>query len=90
MDYALARRILKRCRTLDDAELKLAELDPLPSRAFRWGLFDGHAGRPKSLAGIIAAKASAVTTEESRRRMAREYSEGHLLGESLFKDTLPA
>ena len=42
--------ILAGCRTLSDAAARLEHL--VPSKAERWGLWDGWAGREPSLAGL--------------------------------------
>lgn len=45
--------ILRKSKSLDDAEHGLARLVPLPSKAESWGLYDGWSNRPRSISGVV-------------------------------------
>ena len=76
---------LKLSRTLTEAETRLALLTPIPSRAWRWGCWDGWDDRPSCLSGLIVE-----TPEKSEysRKTALEYDLGVQVGKCLRKESL--
>ena len=78
-----ARKKLERCLSLEDADVQLQALAPMPSKATRWGLWDGWTGRPKTTAGL--ALGSEVATVDGR-----DYREGYEIGRELSLRDVPA
>ena len=73
---AHAAHLLKRCRTLTDAERSLIKISPIPSRPMIWGLLDGYLDRPTG-ATTFSKEPAQIARDE------REYAEGVCIGQEL-------
>ncbi len=79
--------ILKQKKTLDAAEKALTfAIDPLPSKAWAWGVFDGYHGRPETASGLIA---ECLLDTPDARKIEREYKAACSLGRDLATCELP-
>ena len=87
MDAEKAKLMLRQCRTLSDAEAKLTALKPMPSRAFRWGLWDGWEGwRPCSTSGLFMEHVESGETRLTQQETYKDYKEGYEVGKKLSMD----
>jgi hypothetical protein len=73
--------ILKKCRTLDEADKALLKVSPIPSRSLRWGLFDGFVGRPRTVTLLDGQNSGQVRAD---------YLEGCEIGRELSMRRLPS
>ncbi len=74
LDAAAITAVLKRCRSLNEADVGLQAMLPLPSKATRFGLFDGWNERPFTLAGL------ALGCKEAPSKITEEYRTGYEMG----------
>ena len=86
-DADMARTILSKCRDLTDAETKLAQLTPIPTKAQRWGLYDSWAGRPMVTSGLVSELLK--DTKEGKEIIA-QYKEAFEYARQLFLDGVPS
>lgn len=88
MNRVHAISLLQGCRTLSDAETKLAALTPIPSRAARWGLWDGWSGRPSTTAGLILG--AVKPGNKDVQKVEDDYDEACELGRNLAMCETPS
>lgn len=69
--------ILTACATLRDADLKLKGLLPVPTRAWRWGLWDGWRELPLSTSGLVSQSMIGKSKAEA------DYERGYGVGRTL-------
>ncbi len=80
-------KILKHKTRLAIAEKALmVAIDPTPSTAWAWGVFDGFNGRPETASGLVAE--CLLDTPEARK-IEREYKNACSLGRDLATCELP-
>lgn len=80
--------LLPGCKNLEAADLYLSKIPALKDctcRAMRWGLFDGWAGRPATLAGLV------MNLDDGPDNLTRkDYMEGYEIGRELSLRELPS
>lgn len=76
--------LLRGCSSLKDAEQQLTRITPMPSKALRWGLWDGWSGRSHSTDGLYYTCDSETPQAE---KQLREYEEGYATGQRLRRES---
>lgn len=90
IDMEKAKKLLRQAKTLSDAEAKLTALRPIPTKAFRWGLWDGWEGwRPNCTSGVAPEHVEAGKPAHTQQE-AYKYKEGYEIGRRLSLDEVPA
>lgn len=80
VDLLVVEKLLQQCKSLKDAEQRLMSIIPLPSKALKWGLWDGWTAREWSTDGLYAQKDA---TQPASDKQMKDYDEGYAVGKRL-------